>query len=70
MIFRQTFLEALTEDEQSLLYYIVNQHKNQGVVYELAYSRVEVVIPKLRAANLTEEGDSLRASILEKFQTL
>lgn len=70
MIFRQTFLEALTEDEQALLYYIVNQDKNQGVVYELAYSRAEVVIPKLKSSNLTEEGDSLRASIIEKFQTL
>jgi hypothetical protein len=70
MIFRQPFLEALTDDEQALLYYIVNQDKNQGVVYELAYSRAVVVINKLQQAQLTDEGVSLRTSILEKFQTL
>ena len=70
MIFRAPFIEALTDDERALLYYIVNNDKNQGVVYELAYSRVEVVIPKLQLAQLTEEGDSLRTSILERFQTL
>jgi hypothetical protein len=70
VIFSQPFLEALTDDEQALLYYIVNQDKNQGVVYELAYSRAGVVINKLQQAQLTDEGVSLKTSILEKFQTL
>ena len=68
MIFRNSFLEALTEDEHALLYSIVNKDRN--VVYELVYCRAEIIMTHLRQANLNEEGDSLRASIFEKYNTL
>ena len=64
MIFRPSFIEALTEDEHALLYYIVNENKT--IIYELAYSRAGVVIQKLCQSNLTEEGENLRKNILEK----
>ena len=70
MIFRNSFLEALTEDEHALLYSIVNKDRNRNVVYELAYCRAEIIMTHLKMAKLTEEGDSLRASIFEKFETL
>lgn len=70
VIFRNSFIEALTEDEHALLYSIVNKERNQDVQYELAYCRARAVIHKLNSADLNEEGASLRASILEKFQTL
>lgn len=70
VIFRNSFIENITEDEHALLYSIVNKERNQGVLYELAYCRARVVIDKLTKAELSEEGDSLRTSILEKFQTL
>ncbi len=68
MIFRNSFLEALTEDEHALLYSIVNKDRN--VTYELACCRAEIIMTHLRQANLNEEGDSLRASIFEKYNTL
>ena len=68
MIFRPSFIEALTEDEHALLYYIVNENKT--IMYELAYSRAAVIIHKLHQSNLTEEGDELRKSILEKYNNL
>ncbi len=70
MIFRNSFIEALTEGEHALLYSIVNKERNQDVLYELAYCRARVVIDKLIKAELTEEDGNLRTSILEKFQTL
>ena len=70
MIFRNSFIETITEDEHSLLYNIVNKERNQDNHYELAYCRARVVIDKLVKAELTEEEASLRASIIEKFQTL
>lgn len=70
MIFRNSFLEALTEDEHALLYSIVNKDRNRNVVYELACCRAEIIMTHLRQANLNEEGDSLRASIFEKYNTL
>lgn len=68
MIFRPSFIEALTEDEHALLYYIVNE--NKSVVYELVYSRADVIIQKLCQFNLTEEGENLRKNILEKYNSL
>ena len=68
MIFRPSFIEALTEDEHALLYYIVNENKT--IIYELAYSRASVVIQKLCQSNLTEEGENLRKNILEKYNSL
>lgn len=68
MIFRPSFIEALTEDEHALLYYIVNENKT--VIYELAYSRADVIINKLCKSNLTEEGEELRKNILEKYNNL
>jgi|LakMenEpi03Aug12_release.lakeMendotaPanAssembly.Ray.scaffolds.fasta_scaffold1290740_2 hypothetical protein len=68
MIFRPSFIEALTEDEHALLYYIVNENKT--VIYELAYSRAGVIIDKLCKMNLTEEGEELKKNILEKYKTL
>ena len=68
MIFRPSFIEALTEDEHALLYYIVNENKT--IIYELAYSRAGVVIQKLCQSNLTEEGENLRKNILEKYNSL
>jgi hypothetical protein len=54
MIFRPSFIEALSEDEYALLCYILN--KDKPVIYELAYSRAIVIIQKLCQSNLTEEG--------------
>ena len=68
MIFRPSFIEALTEDEHALLYYIVNENKT--VIYELAYSRAAVIIDKLCKMNLTEEGEELKKNILEKYKDL
>ena len=70
MIFRNSFLEALTEDEHALLYSIVNKDRNRNVVYELTYCRAEIIMQHLQQTNLTEEGNSLRASIFEKYHTL
>ena len=68
MIFRPSFIEALTEDEHALLYYILN--KDKTVIYELAYSRATVIIQKLCQSNLTEEGENIRKNILEKYNNL
>jgi hypothetical protein len=59
------FLEELTDDERSLLCSILNQGK--PVVHELAYCRARVVINNLNQAQLTEEGEAVRKSILEKY---
>jgi hypothetical protein len=63
--FPQPFLEELTDDEHSLLCSILNQGKS--TVYELAYCRAGVVINNLNHAQLTEEGEVARKSILEKY---
>jgi hypothetical protein len=63
--FPQPFLEELTDDEHSLLCSILNQGKS--TVYELAYCRARVVINNLNQAQLTEEGEVVRKSILEKY---
>lgn len=68
MIFSPSFIEALTEDEHALLYYILN--KDKTIIYELAYSRATVIIQKLCQSNLTEEGEEIRKNILEKYNSL
>lgn len=68
MIFRPSFIEALSEDEHALLCYILN--KDKPVIYELAYSRATVIIQKLCQCNLTEEGENIRKNILEKYNNL
>ena len=63
--FPQPFLEELTDDEHSLLCSILNQGKS--VVYELAYCRAGVVLTNLSQAQLTEEGEAVRKSIINKY---
>ena len=65
MIFNNTFLNSLTEDENCLLYAILNN--DRAVLYEIAHSNAIVLLSKLMRVTLTDEGEEVKKSIIQKF---
>lgn len=65
MIFNNTFLNSLTEDENCLLYAILNN--DRAVLYEIAHSNAIVLLSKLMRVTLTDEGEEVKKSIIQKL---
>jgi len=66
MIFNNTFLNAITEDEHCLLYAILNN--DRVVLYEIAYANAILLMSKLMRVPLSEEGEAVKTSIIQKFK--
>jgi len=67
MIFNTTFLDSLTEDENCLLYAVLNN--NREVLYDIIHANAILILSKLTRAPLSDEGIAVKDSIIQKFQT-
>lgn len=66
MIFNNAFLNTITEDEHCLLYAILNNDRE--VLYEIAHANAIVLMSKLMRVPLSDEGEIIKASIIQKFK--
>lgn len=66
MLFNNTFLNSISEDEHCLLYAILNN--DRVVLYEIVYANAIILMNKLMRVPLSEEGEAIKASIVQKFK--
>jgi hypothetical protein len=65
-MFNNKFFESITEDEYTLLSALLNADKS--VLFDLKNAIAPVLLNRLAASNLNEDGCALRLSIFDKYK--